>query len=445
MQFGFAKVDITPRVGVGLYGYGAYLCRFSNRVRDRLYARAMAASDGGDTVVVVSCDLVGVEGSVTEEVRERVADRIGLPPDHVLVHCTHTHCGPRTKYGIGQGMRDEPYMEVLPVRIAEACIQAVENRTDGVLRRAIVPAEGIGYSREYDERPELAEALKETYRPAKPELTDTEAQVFRVDSANGMIGFLSYFSCHPVVGSSRCRAIHGDYCGVATNLLDREHPGATGLFLQGAHGNINTCVVHHDEEESLLALDVIAARYARSVRRGLEEAEPLDGTGVRGIRVVKELKRAPLPMAELRRAAADAEGVVKAPDASDADAQVRRTVVRLHAIRKEIARQEAGRPFDEGVELHGLRIGDMVLVGAPFEIAHRYKKRVQEQAGDRTLVLSLVDDSIGYAPEREAFDQDGNYAAGTVPYMLGYPPFSPEIEDALVDAFLEMDRALRTG
>ena len=111
MQFGFAKVDITPRVGVGLYGYGAYLCRFSDRVRDRLYARAMAVSDGGETVVVVSCDLVGVEGSVTEEVRERVAERTGLPADHILVHCTHTHCGPRTKYGIGQGMRDEPYME----------------------------------------------------------------------------------------------------------------------------------------------------------------------------------------------------------------------------------------------------------------------------------------------------------------------------------------------
>ena len=83
------------------------------------------------------------------------------------------------------------------------------------------------------------------------------------------------------------------------------------------------------------------------------------------------------------------------------------------------------------------------MVGAPLEIAHRYKRRVQAETGDKTLVMSLVDDAIGYAPEREAFAQEGNYAANTVPYMLGYPPFSPDIEDTLVAAFIEMDAELR--
>ncbi|MEW6354980.1 MAG: neutral/alkaline non-lysosomal ceramidase N-terminal domain-containing protein [Planctomycetota bacterium] len=443
MKFGFGKIDITPRIGVGLYGYGPYLCRFSNKIRDRLYARALAASDDGRTVVLASCDLVGVAGEVTEEVRERVSNRTGLPGDSIMVHCTHTHCGPRTKYGIGQGMLDDPYVEILPVRVAEACIQAVQNLSDGALHRAVVAAEGIGYSREHDVRPRLDEALKETWRPAKPELTDTEAQVFRIDRAGMMAGFFSYFSCHPVVGSADCRAIHGDYCGVATNLIEQERPGTVGLFLQGCHGNINTCVVHHPEQESLLALDVIASRYARSVRAGIESAERLDGSGVRSILKSIRIKRAPLPMEKLRQALAESEKVVKAPAASDGNANVRGHVVRLKALRKEIARQEAGIEFDENVAIHGLRIGDITMVGAPFEIAHRYKRRVQAVTGDRTLVLSLVDDSIGYAPEREAFAREGNYAASTVPYLLGYPPFSPDIEDTLVGAFIGMDAELR--
>ena len=120
MDFGFGKVNITPRVGVELYGYGPFLNRHSIAIRERLYARALAASDGDNTVVLASCDLVGVSAEITAEVRERVSSEIGLPPDHILIHGTHTHAGPRTKATIGWGALDPPYVEVLPVRIAAA-------------------------------------------------------------------------------------------------------------------------------------------------------------------------------------------------------------------------------------------------------------------------------------------------------------------------------------
>ena len=60
MKAGFAKVDITPRIGVELCGFGPYQNRHSVGVRDQLWARAMAVSDGSVTVVVLSCDLVGL-------------------------------------------------------------------------------------------------------------------------------------------------------------------------------------------------------------------------------------------------------------------------------------------------------------------------------------------------------------------------------------------------
>ena len=44
MQIGFGKVDITPRVGVELCGFGPHLHRYSVGVRDRLEARAMAVT-----------------------------------------------------------------------------------------------------------------------------------------------------------------------------------------------------------------------------------------------------------------------------------------------------------------------------------------------------------------------------------------------------------------
>ena len=42
MKAGFAKFDITPRVGVSMAGFGPFLNRNSTFVRDRLEARAAA-------------------------------------------------------------------------------------------------------------------------------------------------------------------------------------------------------------------------------------------------------------------------------------------------------------------------------------------------------------------------------------------------------------------
>ena len=59
MKAGFGVVDITPRVGVELYGFGPYLNRHSIAVRDRIEARAAAFDPFERTV---GSDVVGVLG-----------------------------------------------------------------------------------------------------------------------------------------------------------------------------------------------------------------------------------------------------------------------------------------------------------------------------------------------------------------------------------------------
>ncbi len=444
MQFGLSKVDITPRVGVELSGYGPFLCRRSTAIREPLFARALAASDGTSTVVLTACDLISVPESVVAEVRERVSAATGIPHDHIMTHAIHPHSVPATKPGRGWGEADPPYMEILPVRIAAACIEAVGNLQPATLSHTVVPCEGIGYNREEEGRPEFEDALREDWRPAKPEITDTEAQILRIDTQDRMLGFATYFSCHPVIGSQTSTYIHSDYAGVATNLLARETPGSIGLFLQGAHGNINTCVVHHPEQESLQALDVIASRYARQVRPGIQDAQPLGGDTVAAIRRKVKLTRDPLPECVLREMLAEREAILKAPDAGDADHELRMATVYAIAIRKELARIEAGEPVDENVEIQGLRIGDVVMVGAPFELMVRYKNRVQAQFDKPVLVMSLCNGVLGYAPEKECFEREGNYAARIVPYLLGEVPFASSLEDELVAELTRLAADLRT-
>ncbi|MBT3379853.1 MAG: hypothetical protein HN742_29860 [Lentisphaerae bacterium] len=442
MQFGFAKTDITPRVGVDLCGFGPFINRYSVGVRDRLRARAMAVSDGETTAVLVSCDLVGVNLDTTHRVREIVAASTCVPADHVLVHCTHTHSGPATVTLNGWGRRDPPYMEILPARIADACVKAVEGLADTDVRHACVPCEGIGLNREYDrDAPALNDVLQDSWRPAKPELTDTVCHVFQFERAGKLVGFVSYFGCHPVVCCASTRWIHGDWCGVATGLIEGENGEAVGLFLQGAQGDVNSCVVHKPEAEALAALDVVAERYARAVRRGLAEGQSLDSGKVAVSRHEVVFTRTDLSRSVLTEWLTEAEAVLHASGAQDDDRQVRMSMVHTQALRGLLARIDRGESLQPVTEVHGLRFGPVTLLCAPFEIFQGIKNRVvSEASAPLPLVVGLTNDLCGYAPDWERGGGDG-YAAKTVPLITGQLPFA-DIATELTRELLALDASL---
>ena len=443
MKAGFAKRDITPRVGVELCGFGAFRNRYSIAVRDRLWAKAMAVEQGGARIVLVSCDLIGVPLAITQRVRKLVRDAAGVPDEAIMVHCTHTHSGPGTGVYIGWGEADAPYLEILPQRIAEACVAALGNLREATLSHGEAPCEGISHNREKEKGPaDLAAVLQEDWRPARAELTDTTCHVFKFEADGKLSGFVSYFSCHPVVCCEQTRYIHGDFPGVATNQLEREHPGSIGLFVQGAQGDLNSCVAHRTEPESLLALDVIAGRYARSVRAGLAAARPINVDSVGCAARRRAFSRKPWDLSALRGMLAEKEALLRVPGASDDSAELRLDVVWAVALRRLIAAKEAGQSLEPPAGVQGLRIGPVALLGAPFEIFRAIKTDTAARAKSPVpLVLGLTNDSLGYAVDREA-SAKGGYAADFVPLMCGALPFA-RIHDELVSELLALDGALR--
>jgi len=447
MKAGFAKNDITPRVGVELCGFGPFRCRHSIGVRDRLWARAMVVQQRGTTAALISCDLVGVSAAVTRSVRTLVSQATGIAADAVLLHCTHTHSGPNSSGHVGWGQGDAPYIETLPQRIARAVETAAENVADITLSHAEVPCEGIGLNREYDrDAPPLDEVLDENWRPAKPELTDTTCHVVEARSADRRVGFFSHFGCHPVVCCADNRYIHGDYCGVATNLLERESPGSVGLFLQGAQGDVNSCVVHKGEQESLLALDVIASRYANAVRRGLREARPIDVDTIRCRRREAVFTRKPWDLDELRKRLAACERKLATPEATDSYAteewNVRMETVYAIALRRLVARAESGETLSPATEVQGLRIGPISLLASPFETFQAIKNDVRAAAASPIpLVMGITNDSTGYAVDRVAAAR-GGYAADMVPLIVGEVPYA-NVHEELVRELLALDAELQ--
>jgi hypothetical protein len=436
MKIGFGKEDVTPRVGVPLCGFGPYLNRHSIAIRDRLWARAAAFEHAGTRAVVVSCDLISISLEDTQRARGLVAEARGLPAEAMMVHCTHTHSGPDTgRRRIGWGGVDEPYLELLPHRIARAAIQGLDNLQPATLAHAEVPCEGIGLNREYDkDAPPLAEVLRDAWRPAKPELTDTTCHVVKAEAEGRLLGFFSSFGCHPVCCCAETRYIHGDYCGVATNMLERESPGSIGFFLQGANGDVNSCVVHKPDQEAMLALDVVASRYANALRNGLRQAKPIEVDALAFVLRDIHFTRRQTNLADLRARLAEHEAVFAALDATDRDAKLRMATVRAVGLRRLIATIENGESLDRPVQLQGIRVGPIALLASPFEVFQAIKNDVRAAArAPISLVLSDTNDSYGYAADRTVAAR-GGYAADTMVHV--------NLHDDLAKELLALDAAL---
>jgi len=214
-----------------------------------------------------------------------------------------------------------------------------------------------------------------------------------------------------------------------------------GLFLQGAQGDVNVCVVHKPERESLLALDVIASRYARAVRKGLRVAKPLEVNSVACARRDIIFSRKQWDRKKLAELLAAEEALIHASEATDTDPKVRLAVVRAIALRKMIATLDAGGSLQPPSEVQGLRVGPVAFLGAPFEIFQAIKNEVVAQAKSPIpLVMGLTNDSIGYAVDREKAAK-GGYAADLVPLICGSLPFA-NVHDELVKALLDVDGAV---
>ncbi len=447
MRAGFAKSDITPRVGIELCGFGPYIHRYSIGVRDRLWARAMVIEQQDGIYALISCDLIGLNRDLVRSIQNLLSPE-GFEISHVFICCSHTHSGPATGRYIGWGEMDEPYIRVLPRLIADAVVKAREKIDSVTMNHAVVPCEGIGLNREYDEDAQpLERVLKPEWRPAKPELTDTECHVVSFIGANGAIfGFISYFSCHPVTCCALTRYIHGDYCGVATNLVEHDvGDDVVGLFVQGSLGDVNTCVVHKPEIDSLLALDVIAGRYARSIREGLNAAEPVSDETVVGTEREMNFTRKPWDLKKLEALRAESEAVIDTPGAGDdartKEADVPMATVYVTALDALIKRLERGQPLCDPTVVSGMRIGPVSLLGSGFETFQAIKNEVVEKAqSEIPLVVSVANDTTGYAPDHTVADR-GGYAADLVPLMCGEIPYVG-IHDELLKALLDVDDAL---
>ncbi len=244
MNIGFSKRDITPEVGVFLAGNGDFK---STRINDPLHARAVVVQRDSTWIALVSCDLIGINPSTVEEVRDALRDEPGVQTENIFISCTHTHNGPTTRFikKPTAKHRDPSYMARLSSAIADAILEAHNNLSPATIHaargavyenfnRRLVTADGNAHfynPRTLRENPEYAELTSG--------VTDNEVNAiqFKANDGSTLLTMINY-AAHPLTVGIFEHVISRDFCGVLVDEVEAA-TNAPAIFFQGACGDLH--------------------------------------------------------------------------------------------------------------------------------------------------------------------------------------------------------------
>ena len=431
LHAGAAQVIITPPVGIDLCGFAARPGP-SQGVHDELLAKALYLSTEEGEVLLITADLIGLSADDVRVIRELVHREIGLPPDAVMVTCSHTHAGPATHCIRYLGDWDEAYLDVLTQKVASAAIMAA---------RKAEPA-AAGWGREpacihANRRQKTTNGIRIGVNESG--ITLPWVDVLAVDTASGR-PIARWFShaAHAVTLGADNLLISADWPGYAQRSIEGACPGAIALFAQGCCGDLNP----HPRGSFDIAerhgwVVAGAAIKASSLsERSSDVALQYSSTTVR-------LPLADLPAPEEAEKAVQAAMARREAEWETAGYQMRKTLdgyVEWAKQRAQMSRRGV-RNLAIDFEIHAIRIGDHIIMGLPGEVLAGYARAIQERSTRPVTVLGYTNGNFGYVPTAEAFAEGGYEVQGAVPFYLP-SALTPQCEQIILDAAAGLISAL---
>jgi neutral ceramidase len=237
---GWAQVEITPPLGIGLGGRGGPETLAKN-ILDPLYAQVLYLKDGkGTGFVLVSFDLVSLPHELSDRIRNAIVNELGVEWNLVVLNSSHTHSGPYMIRSLMAGVGPAPPIEldyfqsleekiVSATRAAARAMQPVEVETFQSTSEVAINRRGKNQNGQTAMIPNLAAPL------------DEKVWVLKLTPKNGEAPAVVFsYACHPVIVYGYAyAAISADFPGVARTVL-REGlgPKTHTQFVQGFAGNV---------------------------------------------------------------------------------------------------------------------------------------------------------------------------------------------------------------
>lgn len=238
LRAGLACVDITPALGVRLGGY-PHAQRANIGIHDPAYASCMVLDDGKTRLAFVGLDLLNLSRSHCDRIREKAEELCGIPADHIMISCSHSHSTPATKEpievdevkdgkGIAADERLHQYIDELHDKLPKL-IQSASRTTFpckvGFNTRHVGKEENIGGNR----------------RDPENGPCDPTVYVLSVQDLEGTVrGMMVNYAVHPTLLHKENILVSADYPGYLRACLKEEFPHSTTVFGLGPSGDQST-------------------------------------------------------------------------------------------------------------------------------------------------------------------------------------------------------------
>ena len=243
---GIGRADCTPPHRAPINNWGAADVSRADRIAQPLTATVLTVgeldSSAPPSLVWVSLDLGWWRLSEGEaRLRTAIADRLGVPPTHVLVSLSHTHAGPAidpTSSDLAEQADVLAYLDVLLETVLTAADTAVADAAPALLEWGLGSCQ-LAWNR--DQWLAAEDRFVCGFSPDEP--ADAALLVGRVTDAptpttpGRLRAVIVNYACHPTTFGPANSAISGDYVSIARDLVEQA-VGAPMLFVQGASGEL---------------------------------------------------------------------------------------------------------------------------------------------------------------------------------------------------------------
>jgi len=397
--------DITPPVGTPMEGYAARK-GVSEGVHDPLQGQVLLLRAGEVSLVLVTLDLLGVPLQFTRRVRSAVEARTGVPQDHIMLACSHTHSGPAGILTEVPGLHTEAdpvLQEFLLRKIAGAAAEAqrtLEPATWGCTRGRV---HGVGANRNNPlEGPQ-----------------DEEVLVLRLDDDLGHPQtVLMNYGCHPTIMGHDNLLFSADFPGAARRALQAVYPDTIFMFANGASGDISTRFTRRGQ--TFTEVERSGRILAGEVLRALQFVTTSPSARLAAAAGQLELPFRNFPSAEeaQRQIEARQKELDELEAAGAAHGDIRKALTRLQGAQGQLLLRAAlaGKSSVE-TEIQALALDDFTLLGLPGEPFTRIVLDIKDESPfEHTALVSYANDETGYFPDSQSF-QTGTYEALISPYQ----------------------------
>ena len=434
LQVGFARVDVTPSLGISIAGY--YKIRNMEGVLDPLEVNALALRVDETKVVLLSVDACGIGTNECGVLRRFVAETTGLPYDAIFIHSTHSHTSPHVRCDV-----DDPhvigcsvellteYFNLLKCRLADAATFALADLQPAKMGWKVGSAPNVAFVRRFRM---VDGKIRTNPGVGNPDIlhpigdVDERVNVLRFDREKDTVVLVNFGNHPDVVGGN---LISCDWPGFLRRRVEKSLDNVKCLFFNGAQGDVNHVDVKAtdgDFNDMFNDFDDVARGYGHARHIGnvvagavLQVFDKVNYVDVDPLRYIQTMAKMPsnMPTPEQLPLAIEYNRLHE----EGRDDLIPFEAMELTTVVAEAARmvklQNGPESFDMGIG--ALALGNIAFVAIPGEPFTGIGRGLKLAEGwTMVLPMCLTNGSDGYFPMKEAYDE-GGYEARSSRFKAG--------------------------